>query len=358
MESIDSPWAVEGTRAHTLGELEAAYAFGKISRGQYLQRYTAWRKTVSNDEAKEMHKHIEAYVALLRRCKAELEEDGPVEVLLEQRVHPGIPESWGTSDAVLLGVQRIRIVDLKYGQGIRVSAVNNPQLKIYGVGALEEFGDILGDTEWVDMTIFQPRLDNISSWSLPATELRDWRDSILPVAVEALSEDAQFGPSAEACRFCPAAGVCKARMEYMTAQDFGQPVDELDEDELSEVLAKLPDIRAWCQAVEEYALDRAYSQGKPIPGWKVVLSGGKRTIPDATAAIQTLIDAGFKAEQVARFQLRTLGDLEKLVGKKELTELLGDLMIKTSGRPSLVDEDDPRPLASPASGARADFSDD
>ena len=116
-----------------------------------------------------------------------------------------------------------------------------------------------------------------------------------------------------------------------------------------------PAIKAWCADVEKYALEKAYSRGEQIPGWKVVLSGGRRGITDDAAAIQTLIDAGYKAEQVATFKTKGIGELEKLVGKKELPELLGDLLAKSKGRESLVPESDKRQAITPALSAADDF---
>src|SRR5690606_4741334 len=161
-------------------------------------------------------------------------------------------------------------------------------------GALEEYGDVLGYTELVRVTIFQPRLDSLSTYDILPDDLRAWRDELRPVADEALNDpDARFGPSEEACRWCPAAGLCRARLEAACATDFGDDPDLLTDEELSEVLGRLDFIKAWCAAVEDSALHKAYSEGHPIPGWKVVMSGGRRGITDDAAAIEALIKAGY-----------------------------------------------------------------
>lgn len=207
------------------------------------------------------------------------------------------------------------------------------------------------------MTVHQPRMDNVSSETLTADELRRWRtEEVIPKAELALSDDAPFGPSAEACRWCPVAGMCRARTEQSLQEDFGQQPEVIEPDELGEILARIPDIKAWCSAVEDHALDLAFSKGVPVQGWKVVMSGGIRKITDPTAAIQTLIDAGFPAEKVADFKPKGIGVLEKLVGKKEFPVVLDGFIGKTPGKPSLVPESDKRVAITPTSGAAEDFA--
>ena len=154
-------------------------------------------------------------------------------------------------------------------------------------------------------------------------------------------------------------------MKQAVSVDFGTPYEEaapipvqpevMTPEQLGLVLQRVPEIKAWCNAVEAHALDYAYSQGKAIPGWKVVMSGGRRGITDDTAAIQALIEHGYKAEQVATFKAKGIGELEKLVGKKELPLVLGDLLAKSRGKESLVQESDPRQAISPTTQAADDF---
>jgi hypothetical protein len=355
--SRSSVYAEEGTRAHELAEIRASEEFGKITKRQAALRVRKWRAEgpdMTDEELAEMEAHVASYVALIKAQRALHPHS---QVLFEQRVQTGIDRCWGTADAVIVSPEHVEIIDLKYGQGVAVYADNNPQLMLYGVGALESFGDLLGDTETVRVTICQPRLDSVSSFEIPATELRAWRDGIKPVAARALGPDAEFGPSDSACRWCPAAGVCRARMEYMTQRDFGTDPDLITDEEMGQILERIPGIRAWCADVEDAALRHLYSDGGTIPGWKVVISGGKRRICDHDAALAALTAAGFQPEEVARTTLKTLGDLEKLVGKNELPKLLGELLAKGPGSPSVVHETDPRPAASPASEAEQEFRD-
>lgn len=355
-----SPAAEEGTIAHELAEIEAGREFGLIPQADYSAQRAKWdtllRETYPDTYpaiAEEMELHVDSYLATI----AETMERLPGSVLmLEQRLDTGVPSSWGTSDAVILGDSEVNITDLKYGTGVHVDPVGNPQLMLYALGALDTYGDVVGPTETVSMTVFQPRIDNVATWTVSAAYLRRWRDEVaIPGAKLALSEDAPFRPTAGACRWCPAAGVCKARADYQLATDFGPDPDLIAADELGPLLSRLPDLVAWSKAVESSALDRIYSKGEEVPGWKVVRSGGRRKIADETAAIQTLIDYGYNAEDVATFKVKGLGALEKLVGKKELPDVLGDLLVKGEGSPSLAPEHDKRAAISPETSAYDDF---
>jgi hypothetical protein len=359
--SVESSYAAEGSKAHALGELIASHHFGMIDSKTFGQRYTRWLKTqpeLSEEQLLEMRGYMDDYVAFL----ADRAEAFPnTNVLLEQRLHTGIEHCWGTGDAVLVSPEHVEIVDLKYGQGVPVFAPGNPQIRLYGVGALDLFGDILGETEMVLCTIYQPRLGSVSTEEISASDLRAWRDSLIPIAQEALAPGAHFGPSESACRWCPAAGDCRARVEYMTAQDFAVKPDLLSPEEIAELLPRIADIKAWCEAVANTALDKAYSQGVEIPGWKVVKSGGQRFITDQERAFEALWSAGFTSEEVRTTKLKGIGDLEKLIkaaGKGKLEDVLGPLVDRTPGKPALAHEDDPRPAVEPNTEAVKEFTDD
>jgi len=475
-----SPYAQEGTAAHALAYLRARREIlGDLTRLEYETELVHWRELYRNvvEDEEEMHYHVSAYLDHLR---VQLEEPGSV-LLLEQRVPTGVPSCWGTSDAVVVSPTRIQITDLKYGKGVEVSAAENPQLRLYGVGALEAFGDLLGVVESVSMTVFQPRINNIETEEMSALMLRAWRDSIIPIAEEALGHNAHFGPSDTACRWCPAAGQCSAQLAWATAVDFGPIVSDFDQekaaywarhdqvrkvrgtanrhlcidcgeqardwsqihgtsgdladhyqprcrschmkyddltnlgdymlpgremsegervrltglarvkyqcnecglssnlggiathqratkhegvtqprtevlsvDELAEVLDKIPAIEAWCAAVKDYALDLVYSKGKEVPGYKVVMSGGKRSIPDEELALEALEIVGFTFDQVGRRKLKTLGDLEKLL-RRSFDTVLGPFVVKGTGSPSLVPETDSRPSITPNQEAARAF---
>lgn len=365
-EEKESPYALEGTMAHELGEIEAAYHFKHTDQAEYLLRRKDWLKraralTKPVIDVEEMEADAKRYVEALDEFAS---RHANSQVLLEQRVQTGVPMCWGTSDAVIVSPTHVHIVDLKYGRGVRVEARGNTQLMLYGVGALDSFGDVLGDTQEVTVTVYQPRLGNVSSYTISAEDLRAWRDSLIPIAEEALMGSWTFGPSESACRWCPVRGTCLARMNYVTQGDFGEP-DHMSLEQLGEVLDRIPHIRAWCTDVVETALHKAYSEGQKIPGHKVVMSGGRRSITDPTAAIQALIDYGFPAEQVADFKVKGLGELEKLIKGSQaqkgvpgptLEDIIGDYLRKSEGAPAVVPDSDKRPAVSPDAQAQAEFT--
>lgn len=351
----ESVYATEGTAAHALAELMARdQILGTVTPAAREKALVAWRKQFSilDDAEAEMTEHAQGYVDYLRGRLAENEGS---RLFLEQRLPTGIPDSWGTSDAVLVSPTFLESVDFKYGLGVRVEAEGNPQLRLYGVGALEAFGDLLGEVETVCLTVYQPRLQHVASEVLSASYLRSWRDSILPIAESALGPDAPFGPSEEACRWCPASGQCLAQMEWATARDFGIRADVMTSEELADALDQIPGIKSWCAAVEDYALKRVYSDGEPIPRYKVVMSGGKRTVTDEQGAIESLRSLGFTDAQILNVKIKGIGDLEKLL-KRGFKDAVGDYVRKGDGKPSLAPESDKRDAVDPEGQAAADFA--
>lgn len=354
----ESSYALEGTCAHALAEIEARLAFGVITPAEATRERNSWRRVwrkrigLTEEQEEEMANHVAAYTALLLQ---RADRHPNTTLLLEQRVPTGVPSCWGTSDAVLASPVHIEIVDFKYGVGVRVEATGNPQLRLYGVGALEAFGDVLGDTEDVYITVFQPRINHADTEHMDPADLRSWRDSLLPIAEEALGDDARFGPSEVACRWCPAAGQCRAQLEWATVQDFGTEPDLLDNDELALALAQVPAIVAWCEAVRRVALEKAYSKGEDLPGFKVVLSGGRRSIPDSEGAIEALLSVGHDLNEISTRKIKGIGDLERLLGKDEFDQVVNPFVVKPEGRPSIVPETDKRPAINPNSEAQKEF---
>lgn len=348
----DSKYAAEGTAAHALAELMGRVA---LLGAPMADQMAEWRKEydITPEVEAEMEEHALAYIDLLRSRLAA--NPGSV-LLLEQRLSAGIKDCWGTSDAVIVSPTVVESVDFKYGLGVKVEAQGNPQLRLYGVGALDTYGDLLGDVQTVRLWVHQPRLDHTDYEELAAQELREWRDSLKPVAALALTDDAPFGPGEDTCRWCPASGRCRAQMEYTTERDFGKP-DTLSEDEVAELLGRVGAIEQWCAALKDYALNRVYSEGVAIPGYKVVLSGGKRKVVDPDAALAALTELDFELDEVSTRKLKGIGELETLL-KDRFTEVVGPFVRKGDGSPSLVPAKDKRPAINPEAKAAEDFSEE
>jgi hypothetical protein len=350
-----SVYAQEGTAAHVLAELMARFQIlESINTLEFHEAVQAWAKEygIESDAEAEMTDHGQKYVDYLRH---RLDEIPDSQLLLEQKLPTGVPSSFGTSDAVIVSPTLVESVDYKYGLGVKVEAFENPQIRLYGVGALEAYGDLLGEVEKVRLTIVQPRLDHLAYEEMLAADLRAWRDSIIPIAEQALGPDAPFGPSDEACRWCPASGQCVAQMEYATQRDFGIKPDVMDQHELAEALDQIPLIKAWVAAVEAYALNRVYSEGNPIPGYKVVMSGGRRSVTgDVADLVKTATALGYKTDDVAVLKARGIGELEKAL-KGDFDTIAAPFITKGSGSPSLVPESDKRDAISPEGQAAHDF---
>lgn len=368
-----SPAALEGTIAHALMEIEGRYAFGQIDRAEYLMEYEAWRTTtgLDLDSVGEMAHYIDMMVNFLKGRLSLL--DSP-SILFEKRMSAGIDGVWGTSDVVIYDASTVEIWDLKYGMGYLVDPFENEQLMLYALGALDTYGDILADTTDVVIGIYQPRIaGGIRHWDTTPEHIREWRETVArPAAALAMTDDAPIVPSEKACTWCPARGECEVRAKWIVGEDFGAPYvdvqrpDLLDEAEMSMVLDRIPAIEAWCKDVQAAAMTRLYTLGEEIPGYKAVRSGGRRGIADDTAAIQTLIDAGYPAEDVATFKVKALGELEKVILKSQpgvkkaervtLDDVLGDLIKKSDGSVSIVKDSDGRPAINSLSEAVKDFS--
>lgn len=357
-------YAVEGTIAHALGEIEVSYAFGLIDAAKYAFEYEAWRvaSQLDLDTVHEIEHHIEGYVAFVKERAAIVPG---TRVMVERRVNTGVPKSWGTSDIILFSPEHVEVIDLKYGQGHRVLPENNEQLMLYGLGALDEVA-LIADPGYVTLSIYQPRTqDGINSWTVDIDVLLKWRDEVaIPQANLALGDDAPFGPSEKACQWCPAAGDCKVRAQFLAGKDFGAPYvdvqtpDLLDGEEMSTVLERLPQIRKWADAVEGAALRRMYEEGKQIPGWKSVLTYGRRYITDQEKAVAELVEqTGMdKTTFLNPAKIKGITDLTKILGKGAVDTMLGDLVQKTDGKPAITRDKDNRRSATRAGSASEDFS--
>ena len=348
----ESVYAREGTQFHTLCWVTAAYRLLGGSETDYVDAMIEWAAETEEEWQEDQLKYSVQWLAFLEEA---LQEDPEATVLLEQRVDTGVPGCWGTADAIIISERYgwIWVIDIKYGQGIKVDAENNSQLKLYGLGALSRVADPLTIQD-VRLTIWQPRMNNISGCTLTRKELVRWRDNIIPIAKLALGEDAPFGPSESACRFCPAAGECAPRTRHILAKDFGDP-DILTGEELAEAYSRVSELKRWAADIEDATLKRAYEDPGSVPGFKVVRSGGRREILNEAEAIRRLRAAGFDEELITRRKIETLGTLDKVVGD-QLQRVLGDTLVRGEGRLSLAMDSDPRPPADAVHSAQEDFA--
>ena len=333
-ENSESNAAAEGTAAHALCE-------HKLKKALHMRS----KRPVSVYNSDEMEEHSDAYVEFVME-QLELARQSCTDplILIEQRLDFScyVPQGFGTGDCIIIGDKKLHIIDFKYGMGVLVDAVENPQMKLYALGALEIY-DSLYDIEEVSMTIFQPRRENVSTWTIPVKELKDWAENELkPKAKKAYEGEGDYLPG-EWCTFCRAAVKCRARAEEklkLAQMEFKLP-PLLTDSEIEEVLSKLSDLTKWANEIIAYATDAAVNHGKEWHGFKVVEGRSVRKYKDEEAVAGVAKANGYK--DIYRHSLITLTEMQKLMGKKKFEEILGGLIHKPPGKPTLVPLSDKRP---------------
>lgn len=283
-------------------------------------------------------------------------KDPNAELLIEARLKLSefIPGGFGSSDAVLIYSDTLEVFDLKYGKGVKVYAEENAQMMCYALGAWAGPGEFY-NIDRIRMTIIQPRLKHESSWEMSAYDLLDWAHHTLkPAADLAYTGKGEQVPG-DHCRFCKVAAQCKALKEYATALPTDSDPTLMTLADVAALLPRFAAVKSWMASVEDYALDKAL-EGENVPGFKIVEGRSVRKISNTGEAIQRLQKAGIEPVSYLKpAELKTLTDLEKTLTKKGFTAILGDLVIKPEGKPTLVEEADPRPALSRAAKDFADI---
>ena len=354
----EQDYAKEGTLAHAIGEvLLKAHLFGKSTR-----RLTDLRKDplyTPGMESLVKEKYVNRVVDMVQTLN--LAGEAPLVSGLETRVDFSrwVPGGFGTADALFLSNDTIHVVDLKYGKGVPVSATDNPQLRLYALGAYEEFR-MYTDVKYAHMVIIQPRLENYSEVKADFGELLEWAENtVKPRAELAYAGEGDWNPSPSACRFCKGRYICVRNAVYQleTGSILEKNPDRntLSRTEIAGILEKCDQLARWANGMKEYALNEAI-EGAAFPGYKLVSSRTNRKIEDEVKAGEILLKAGYKPEDL--FELKGITALESAVGKKKLQELLGDQIQKREGRPALVLNTDPRPALEMKTVNEKDYFDD
>ena len=373
--SESSPYAAEGTKAHALAEMKVRLAYYKADgmtaakhsrmspeqQEAYLGinefRFKALRNELG-DIPKDMEQATDSYCDIvMEKYLSAKEADPGAQIYLEQRLDYSawVPSGFGTGDCIIVSDSLLEVCDYKHGKGIPVDAVGNPQLRLYGLGAMERFGRLY-DFQSVRMTIIQPRLDSVSEETLTCEDLTSWAaEEVVEKAKQAWTGSGEFVPG-EHCRFCAAKAVCSARVaQAMRMFQYGLEAPGLIPDEqIPSILGMLNDAEAWIKDIRAYAENQAL-HGQVWPGWKLV-HGKKpnRQWADPEEVKAQLLRAGYPADQFQEVKLKPVGEIEKALGKKAFQALVGGLVSQGEGKLTLVPADDKRvEFAS----ADADFQD-
>ena len=353
-----SEFAEEGTQAHALAELICRYNNSEMGKRKFnaelkkLQENKYWNE--------EMQGYIETYANQVWEIFNEVKKEcKDAEILFEQRLDfsAWVEEGFGTGDVVIIADGTVQIIDLKYGKGVGVSAENNPQLRLYGLGAMDTYG-MLYDIEKVKMTIIQPRLDNYSTEEITVEELVKWaEEEVRPKAELAYKGEGEYS-AGDHCRFCKAKAVCRARAEEnqkLAKYDFVEP-PTLRPSEIADILKKVDSLIKWTDDVKAYALDAALNKGIVFEGWKVVEGRSIKQYKDEQQVYEALSEI-YPDDQIYIKKLKGITDMTKLLGKEKFEQLLGDLVVKPQGKPTLALESDKRPEFKPVD-AKSDFNED
>lgn len=341
---ITTEYAKEGTDAHELAEYKVNQLLG-IKADNPTENLDYY-----NQEMEDCTDRYAQYIA-----EQMSQYSSPV-VMVEQRLDFSryVPGGFGTGDCIIVADDVLTIIDFKYGKGIAVEAEYNPQMMLYALGALEMFS-ILYDINEVKMVIFQPRIENISEFSMPVSDLLNWaKNELRPKAELAAKGEGEFC-AGEHCRFCKVKATCRKRAEYNLAiakYDFAPP-DMLEDSEIEMILERADALIAWAADVKEYALSEAL-KGRKWNGYKVVEGRSNRKYTDEKMVAAVVKEAG--KDPYSEPKILGITEMTKMLGgKKKFDELLSRYVCKPQGKPTLVPESDKR---KEWSSAENDFQED
>ena len=335
----ESLFAAEGHDAHALAEIRLCERLG-LQTNEKIEDLTFYNR--------EMEDYISDYVSYVLEKVASIKKDCPdAIVLIEQKVAAvRYDESlFGSTDVAIIADKVLTIIDLKYGRGVLVNAKENTQEMCYGLCAMETFGNLY-DIEDINLCIFQPRLSNVSEWSLTVKELYKWADEILKPGIEKIRAGSEeFHPSRH-CVFCKAKPLCKALRDQnleLAKHEF-RPAFLMDDSEIEEVLDKADDFVNWINSVKEFALEDAM-KGKKYDHYKLVEGRSNRKYVDETKVINVVKEAGYNPYEE---KLLSVTGMQSRLGKARFEELLGNLVVKPRGKLTLIPREDKRPEVNPA----------
>ena len=353
VEDKGSTFAEEGTLAH-------AYCAKKLKEflGLSVDDENAEIAQLAEQyHSGEMDEYTDTYKTIvLEKFNAAQTKTKDAQLLVEVKLDFShyVPDAFGTSDAIIIADGVMEVIDFKYGKGVKVSAVENPQMMIYALGAWDLF-NFEYNIQKVRMTIVQPRIDNLSEFEINATDLINWTvDELQPKAKEAYAGGKQ--KPGEWCQFCKVKAKCKAlATTCVNAQQLNQDPKLISKEEMERnILPLLSTFKTWLSGVEEYSLQQALD-GVQYQGFKIVEGRSIRKITDQSAVMELLGKEGFAKESYIKpTELRSITDLEKLIGKKRFGAICAEYINKPQGKPTLVPESDKRPAFNQAAD---DFKD-
>lgn len=353
-EDVESEYAKEGSLAHEIAELKVKKL---IDPGLTSRKFTSAMKKLKEKELyqEEMQGYTDEYVEFIQEQMYSYETTPHISVEQKVDFSQYVPGGFGTADCILISNDTLHVIDFKYGKGVPVSVENNAQLLLYALGAYLAY-EMIFPIEHIKMSIVQPRLTGIDTWECSLDYLLDFAKKAQEKAVMALNSEGDFN-CGEHCKFCKAKATCKARANAnleLAKYEF-KSVDLLTLEEIGEILQKAHDLDTWVKELEKYALAESL-KGNNVPGWKAVNGKGSRSFKNTDDAIKVLKENGIAEELLYERKYLTLAQMEKVIGKKDFNNLVGDLIVMNAGKPTLVEVSDKREAITNRIKAEDEFS--
>jgi hypothetical protein len=355
--------AKEGTLAHELSEMKVRNYFYSTDFGK--RKLTAGINKLKKEELwqDEMMGYTDEYLDYIKSVALAMKIEPYVAIEKRVDFSAYVPEGFGTADCILIGGKILHVIDFKYGKSPdgRVEAEGNPQLALYALGAYETY-KVLYPIEEIKMSIVQPRLsDGVSEWGCPLKELLAWGKYVQERAALATKGEGDFSPGPKTCKYCRARGRCRARAEENVKLAFSQDIGKLPPlittDQMGQYLTQGADVAKWLSDLQDCALAECLA-GRQVPGWKAVEGRGSRVWTDMDEAFSKLTENGISDTVLWERKPLTLAQIEKVVGKKDFENFVGDKVEKAPGKPALVKESDKRPAITNIISAKDAFKED
>lgn len=365
LPDVDTTYSLEGTAAHWLAE--HCNEFG-LKTAKFPNKTVSVKKVDGSLAMipceKEMRDGVQAFLDFVN--------DLPGDDYNEERVHwhEYVPNAFGTMDRARATRIKLRIVDLKFGEGWQVFAERNPQLMLYALGFIEKYG-WLYEIEEIELIIFQPRLDHVDRWTVTLAGLEKWaRETMRPAAEAAQREDAPFAAGTH-CKFCKIRDTCVTRAKYVFDGAVGE-LDDLDtqitapvrtaqtlsNDQISKILGRKSQVTAFYTDLERHALQQL-AHGNAVGDWKIVEGRSNRawavSQSDVVDAIkgakldvkqlwtEPMLVSPAVAETVFGKKLFEPAKTSEKTGKSTPAGPLAKLIMKPRGAPKLAPGSDHRP---------------
>lgn len=360
MPDVESEYSLEGSAAHNLAEFCRR---NDIKTEDYPDDFIM----VDGVDGTQHKVDISDEMTLCVQSFIDFVNDLPGEALNESKVRyeAYVPGGYGTLDAAVMKDRHCTIVDLKYGKGVQKFAEKNPQLMLYALGIYLEY-QYLFDFDTFDLVVFQPRLDHVDTWTIGKDYLLKWAEKTLVPAYKAtLDPKAPFKPGATQCQFCKIKATCRARLQsaFTTVVDKFDNLDDavsktgtaveraptISNEELAKVLEALPNVKAWCKAIEARAVSEI-AAGRTVGEFKLVEGRSNRAWGDENGAAFALMLAGMKEVEMWEKSLISPAAAEKKLGKKHEIWQTEGLVTKPRGKPALAPGSDKRPAINAADG--------